>query len=168
MELTVGNIVVATGIRHLRRHAASSATATGVLPNVLTALEFERLTNASGPTGGRSSPAACRRTGGPRKRSGSSTPKPRPREAWPSSTAWDRATPNYNKHCSRVCCMYSLKFAHLVKEKLPDADLLPVLHRHAGLRKGLRGVLRAHQGRGRVRGARPHRPRSSRTRRAAW
>ena len=28
---------------------------------------------------------------------------------------------NHNSYCSRVCCMYSLKFAHLVKEKLPDA-----------------------------------------------
>jgi heterodisulfide reductase subunit A len=28
---------------------------------------------------------------------------------------------NYNPYCSRVCCMYSLKFAHLVKEKLQDA-----------------------------------------------
>jgi heterodisulfide reductase subunit A len=28
---------------------------------------------------------------------------------------------NFNAYCSRVCCMYSLKFAHLVKEKLPDA-----------------------------------------------
>jgi heterodisulfide reductase subunit A len=27
----------------------------------------------------------------------------------------------YNSYCSRVCCMYSLKFAHLVREKLPDA-----------------------------------------------
>jgi predicted NodU family carbamoyl transferase len=30
---------------------------------------------------------------------------------------------NYHAYCSRVCCMYSLKFAHLVKEKLPDASV---------------------------------------------
>ncbi|MCK4630607.1 MAG: CoB--CoM heterodisulfide reductase iron-sulfur subunit A family protein, partial [Bacteroidales bacterium] len=30
---------------------------------------------------------------------------------------------NYNPYCSRVCCMYSLKMAHLVKEKLPDAEV---------------------------------------------
>ena len=29
---------------------------------------------------------------------------------------------NHNAYCSRVCCMYSLKFAHLVREKLPDAS----------------------------------------------
>ena len=28
---------------------------------------------------------------------------------------------NYHKYCSRVCCMYSLKFAHLLREKLPEA-----------------------------------------------
>ncbi|MBE3133753.1 MAG: CoB--CoM heterodisulfide reductase iron-sulfur subunit A family protein, partial [Acidobacteria bacterium] len=27
----------------------------------------------------------------------------------------------HNAYCSRVCCMYSLKFAHLVREKIPDA-----------------------------------------------
>jgi heterodisulfide reductase subunit A len=28
----------------------------------------------------------------------------------------------YNAYCSRVCCMYSLKFAHLVKEKIEGAE----------------------------------------------
>jgi len=30
---------------------------------------------------------------------------------------------NYNEHCSKVCCMYSLKFAHLVRERLPSAEV---------------------------------------------
>lgn len=30
---------------------------------------------------------------------------------------------NYHKYCSRVCCMYSLKFSHLLREKLPGADV---------------------------------------------
>jgi heterodisulfide reductase subunit A len=30
---------------------------------------------------------------------------------------------NHNKYCSRVCCMYSLKLAHLIKEKIPEADV---------------------------------------------
>ena len=52
VKLDVGNIVVATGYdvfdaRRIERYGY------GVLPNVLTALEFERLTNAAGPTGGR-------------------------------------------------------------------------------------------------------------------
>jgi heterodisulfide reductase subunit A len=30
---------------------------------------------------------------------------------------------NYNEYCSKVCCMYSLKFAHLVHERVPDAEI---------------------------------------------
>jgi heterodisulfide reductase subunit A len=30
---------------------------------------------------------------------------------------------NYHEYCSKVCCMYSLKFAHLVHERLPDAEV---------------------------------------------
>ena len=29
---------------------------------------------------------------------------------------------NYHKHCSRVCCMYSLKYSHLLR-KTADADI---------------------------------------------
>jgi heterodisulfide reductase subunit A len=30
---------------------------------------------------------------------------------------------NYHKYCSRVCCMYSLKFSHLLREKVPEAKV---------------------------------------------
>jgi heterodisulfide reductase subunit A len=30
---------------------------------------------------------------------------------------------NYHEYCSNVCCMYSLKFAHLIHERLPDAEV---------------------------------------------
>jgi heterodisulfide reductase subunit A len=30
---------------------------------------------------------------------------------------------NYHEYCSRICCMYSLKFAHLVHERIPEADV---------------------------------------------
>ena len=110
------------GLRRARRHTGSSATATAVYPNVLTALEFERLTNASGPTGGkivaqdRSAEQAHEGRGvGVRPRGAAR------RAASPSSTASGSRDTNYNPYCSRVCCMYSLKFAHLVTEKLPDA-----------------------------------------------
>ena len=29
----------------------------------------------------------------------------------------------YHSYCSRVCCMYALKFAHLIKEKIEDANV---------------------------------------------
>jgi heterodisulfide reductase subunit A len=48
----VGNIIVATGYdtldpKRIDRYGY------GTYPNILTSLEFERLTNASGPTGGK-------------------------------------------------------------------------------------------------------------------
>jgi len=30
---------------------------------------------------------------------------------------------NYHEYCSRVCCMYSLKFSHIIREKIPDAEI---------------------------------------------
>lgn len=120
VEIDVGNVIVATGYdvfdaRRIERYGY------GRLPNVLTALEFERLTNASGPTGGR---IVLKTKHFDRKKK---------RDEW----VFDREGPSpkdvaivhcvgsrdahYNPYCSRVCCMYSLKFAHLVKEKLPDA-----------------------------------------------
>ena len=30
---------------------------------------------------------------------------------------------NYHEYCSKVCCMYSLKFAHLIHERLPETEV---------------------------------------------
>jgi heterodisulfide reductase subunit A len=73
----------------------------GRLPNVLTSLEFERLTNAAGPTGGKVV-----------LRDGVTVPKTVAIIHCVGSR--DR---KYNNYCSAICCMQSLKFAHLVKEK---------------------------------------------------
>jgi heterodisulfide reductase subunit A len=71
------------------------------LPNVLTSLEFERLSNAAGPTGGKLV-----------LKDGVTAPK---------SVAIVHCVgsrdKNYNAYCSSICCMQSLKFAHLVHEK---------------------------------------------------
>ncbi len=120
VELTVGNIVVATGYapfdaRRIERYGY------GVYPNVLTSLEFERLTNASGPTGGNIVMKALRHN--KRKKVDEwvfSTENPKPKSVAIIHCIGSRDE-NYNSYCSRVCCMYSLKFAHLVREKLPDA-----------------------------------------------
>jgi heterodisulfide reductase subunit A len=123
VELQVGNIVVATGYdtfdaRRIERYGY------GTHPNVLTALEFERLTNASGPTGGK----IVLKTKKHNKRTKSDEwvfdaegPKPTAVAIVHCVGSRDR---NYNAYCSRVCCMYSLKFAHLVREKLPEAKCL--------------------------------------------
>ncbi len=96
----VGNIVVATGYelfdpRRVEQYGY------GRLANVFTSLEFERLSNASGPTEGRVV-----------LRDGVTAPKTVGVIHCVGSR--DR---NYNSYCSAICCMQSLKFAHLVKER---------------------------------------------------
>jgi heterodisulfide reductase subunit A len=120
VELEVGSIVLATGYelfdaRRVERYGY------GRLPNVLTSLEFERMTNASGPTGGR----IVLKTKKLNKRTKVEEWVIEPSGPAPRSVAIIHCVgsrdANYNPYCSRVCCMYSLKFAHLVREKLPDA-----------------------------------------------
>jgi len=119
-EIQVGNIVVATGYntfdaRRIDRYGY------GTLPNVLTALEFERLTNAAGPTGGRIVMKSKKLNKRTKQEEWVFDPEgPSPRSIAIIHCVGSRDQ-NYNPYCSRVCCMYSLKFAHLVKEKLQDA-----------------------------------------------
>jgi heterodisulfide reductase subunit A len=98
-EIEVGNIILATGfdvfdpgpIRHYGY---------GKLDNVVTSFEFEKLVSASGPTGGQillSDGTA-------------------PRSIAIVHCVGSRDK-NYHEYCSRVCCMYSLKYSHLIKEK---------------------------------------------------
>jgi heterodisulfide reductase subunit A len=121
VELDVGNIVVATGY-DLFDASRIDRYGYGRLPNVLTSLEFERLTNASGPTGGK----VVLRTKKWDKRRKADRWVFDPEGPQPKSVALIHCVgsrdSNYNRYCSRVCCMYSLKFAHLIKEKLPGAS----------------------------------------------
>ena len=98
-EIEVGNIVVATGFQtfDVRRVPYYGY---GVYPNVYTALEVERLVNASGPTGGE----VVLRDGGTPKTVG-------------IVHCVGSRDENTNRWCSRVCCMDSLKLAHLIKER---------------------------------------------------
>ena len=118
--LEVGNIVLATGYELLDA-ARIDRYGYGVYPNVLTSLEFERLTNASGPTGGKIVKKSKRLN----KRTKQDEWVTDPSGELPNSVAIIHCVGSrdekYNPYCSRVCCMYSLKFAHLVKEKLPGA-----------------------------------------------
>jgi len=72
----------------------------GKYPGVYSALEVERLFNSAGPTGGKVT-----------MRDGS---EPKAIAILHCIGSRDK---NNHEHCSRVCCMYSLKFAHLFKEK---------------------------------------------------
>ncbi len=117
IEVTVGNIILATGYKPFNA-ALDDRYGYGKYPNVLTSVEFERLVNASGPTGGN----IAFRTQDKKKNwifeSGENHPK-----SIAIIHCVGSRDENFNKFCSKVCCMYSLKLAHLVVEKLPDTKV---------------------------------------------
>jgi len=99
IDITVGNIILATGYdlfdpRRIPEYGY------GRLPNVITNLEFERLSNSAGPTSGE----IVLKDG--------SVPK-----VVGIVHCVGSRDKNYNNYCSSICCMQSLKFAHLVKER---------------------------------------------------
>ena len=104
-DIEVGNIIIATG------YDAFDPTPLyqygyGRLDNVVTALELERMINASGPTEGKIT-----------LKDGSE----------PKSVAIIHCVgsrdQNFHEYCSQVCCMYSMKFSHLVREHIPGAEV---------------------------------------------
>jgi heterodisulfide reductase subunit A len=104
LELDVGQILVSTGFRQFDPTRMSNY-GYGKLPNVVTSLEFERMLSATGPTGGK-----VRLADGTEPRSVAIVHCVGSRDE------------NYHRYCSRVCCMYALKFAHLVRERT-DAEV---------------------------------------------
>jgi heterodisulfide reductase subunit A len=78
----------------------------GQYPQVMTGLEFERLVSASGPTSGKI------------KLNGRE-----PEEVVFIQCVGSRDEQHGHSYCSRVCCMYTAKQAHLVCEKLPEAQV---------------------------------------------
>ena len=99
VELDVGNVIIATGYDTFD---PSSISQYGYkkYDNVMTALEFERLNSPTGPTSGQ----ILMKDG-----------------KVPESVAIIHCVgsrdKNYHEYCSRVCCMFGLKFAHLIKDK---------------------------------------------------
>jgi len=98
-EYDVGAIIVATGFRAFDP-SVIPYYGYGKYPNIYTSLEVERLLNAGGPTGGK----LVLRDGSTPKRVG-------------IVHCVGSRDANYHAYCSRVCCMYALKLAHLVREK---------------------------------------------------
>ncbi len=107
IEFRVGAIVVATGFDVFDARLKPEY-GYGHYPNVITGLEMERLISSSGPTGGEIV-----------IKHGEETMSPR--EIAFIQCVGSRDVSIGNEYCSRVCCMYTAKQAHLVKEKLPDA-----------------------------------------------
>jgi heterodisulfide reductase subunit A2 len=100
ITVKVGNIILATGYDLFDARKVSNY-GYGRLANVFTSLEMERLTNASGPTGGK----VVLRDG---------VTQPKSVGIIHCVGSRDR---NFNNYCSVICCMQSLKFAHLVRER---------------------------------------------------
>jgi heterodisulfide reductase subunit A len=98
-EVEVGTVVLATGFNDFDP-APLKQYGYGRLPNVITSMEFERMNNAAGSTGGK----IVLENG----------EEPRAIAILHCIGSRDE---NHHPYCSRVCCMYALKFAHLVKEK---------------------------------------------------
>ena len=117
VTLQVGNIIVATGYKVFDAKRMPQF-GYGVFPNVLTSLEFERLLNASGPTGGNITFRSQDKKG-----NWIFSPESEKPESLAIIHCIGSRDKNYNKYCSRVCCMYSLKFAHLILDKLPEAQV---------------------------------------------
>lgn len=104
IELEVGSIILASGFKPFDPKRIP-AYGYGRFNNIITGLEFEKLVNASSPTGGKILLANGEE----------------PKAVGIIHCVGSRDE-NYNEYCSRVCCMYSLKFAHLIKEKT-SADI---------------------------------------------
>jgi heterodisulfide reductase subunit A len=105
VEVDVGNIIVATGYdafdpTPLYQYGYKR------LDNVITSLEFERMINASGPTAGE----VFLKDGSPPKTVG-------------IIHCVGSRDEKYHEYCSQVCCMYSMKFGHLIREHVPGAQV---------------------------------------------
>ena len=108
IEREYGAIVVATGYNPIKldnfeEYAYSQS------PDVVTSLEFERLTNAAGPTSG----TLLRPSDGKH-----------PHTIVFVQCVGSRDTSGCGKpYCSKICCMYTAKHAMLTREKYPDTDV---------------------------------------------
>jgi heterodisulfide reductase subunit A len=106
VNVKVGTIIVATGF-DMYDVERKQEWGYKVYDNVVTGIEFERLIGASGPTGGN----VIRPSDGKKPKSVGFVLCAGSRD----QDEQDGAKP----YCSRVCCMYSLKHAHQLIEKMP-------------------------------------------------
>jgi len=105
IEIDIGNIILATGYDVFQPDGIYKY-GYGKLANVVTSLEFERLVNSAGPTQGEIVLKDGRH----------------PESIAIIHCAGSRDK-DYHEYCSRVCCMYSMKFSHLIREHIPGAKV---------------------------------------------
>ncbi|NVM23708.1 MAG: CoB--CoM heterodisulfide reductase iron-sulfur subunit A family protein [Desulfobacterales bacterium] len=105
VELNVGTIIVATGTDVIDP-TLQPEYKYGVYPNVIHGLEMERLLAPNGPTQGKVI-----------------INDKEPKDIVFIQCAGSRNKQTGYEYCSRVCCMYSIKHAHLIKERIHDANI---------------------------------------------
>jgi len=104
--IDVGSIIIATGFDPMNP-SKMTQYGYGTYRNVFTNIEFERLSNATGPTSGK---LKKRDMKDPMK----FTDPPKSVAILHCIGSRDV---NHHEYCSRTCCMYALKYAHLLKDK---------------------------------------------------
>jgi heterodisulfide reductase subunit A len=105
VELDVATIIVATGF-DMMDPRQKPEFGYGMYPNVLTGLELERLCSAAGPTGGKII-----------------VDGKEPKQVVFIHCVGSRDPHTGVPYCSRICCMYTAKHAHLVRDKLPESQV---------------------------------------------
>ncbi len=105
VELDVGTIIVATGYQVMGKENFKEMAPDS--PNVITALQLERLISATGPTDGKFLRPSDNE---------------KPKTVTFVSCMGSRDV-NFHTYCSRICCMYMIKQARLLKEKYPDLNI---------------------------------------------
>ena len=106
IEEDIGAIIVATGFSHFDP-TPMTEYGYGRYPNVITAMEMERLNNSAGATHG----ALLR-----------PSDSKRPQRLAIINCVGSRDK-RYNTSCSNFCCMYAIKNALLLKQMMPDMDI---------------------------------------------
>ncbi|MFH1927145.1 MAG: hydrogenase iron-sulfur subunit, partial [Chloroflexota bacterium] len=102
----VGSIVVATGFSHFDP-SVMPEYGYGRFPNVVTAMEMERLANSAGPT-----------TGNLMRPSDGKNP-----QRLAIINCVGSRDKRFNPWCSNFCCMYAIKNAVLLKQAHPEMDI---------------------------------------------
>ena len=105
LEFAVGTIIVTPGYRVMDKTPFKEYSPQS--PNVVTAMQLERILSATGPTQGHFERPSD---------------KKKPHTIAFVSCVGSRDK-KHHTYCSKVCCMYMLKEARLIKEKYPDTEI---------------------------------------------
>ncbi|MCP4537219.1 MAG: 2Fe-2S iron-sulfur cluster binding domain-containing protein [Chloroflexi bacterium] len=105
IDVEVDAVIVATGY-DLMDPQIKPEFGYGVYPEVMTGIEFERLSSASGPTMGKILINGKE-----------------PKDVVFIKCVGSRDSHTGVPYCSRFCCMYTAKHAHLVRDKIPKANI---------------------------------------------